>query len=206
MHATAYRFVCALLAFAACAASAHAGRAGTDAFSADAAADAPAQLEGTLARYLINPLGRIDLLQLDDGTLICLSPALGEGVAKFVRPGDRVRAIVARGHGRGEPHARALINVDNGRSLLETPDLPAAPAPQLDSLRAEGKIARLLGSPRRPRGALLEDGTVVRLSPRLAHRNRALLQPGTTIRVDGVGTRNPYGVAIEAFSLERLPD
>lgn len=119
MHATAYRFVCALLAFAACAANAHAGRAGTDAFSADAAADAPAQL---------------------------------------------------------------------------------------DSLRAEGKIARLLGSPRRPRGALLEDGTVVRLSPRLAHRNRALLQPGTTIRVDGVGTRNPYGVAIEAFSLERLPD
>jgi len=34
MHATAYRFVCALFAFAACAANAHAGRAGTDAFSA----------------------------------------------------------------------------------------------------------------------------------------------------------------------------
>lgn len=200
------RLACTGLAFAACTVPAHAGRAGMDASSAEIATEAPTQLEGTLTRYFINPLGRIDLLQLDDGTLVCLPPALGEGAAQFVRPGERVRAIVARGHGRGEPHARALINVDSGRSLLDTPDRPAAPAPQLDSLRAEGKIVRVLGSPRRPRGLLLEDGTVVRLSPRLAHRNRSLLQPGATIRADGVGTRNEFGVAVEAFSLDRLPD
>ncbi|ODU08560.1 MAG: hypothetical protein ABS91_03500 [Thiobacillus sp. SCN 64-35] len=189
------RLACTGLAFAACTVPAHAGRAGMDASSAGIATEAPTQLEGTLTRYFINPLGRIDLLQLDDGTLVCLPPALGEGAAQFVRPGERVRAIVARGHGRGEPHARALINVDSGRSLLDTPDL-----------RAEGKIVRVLGSPRRPRGLLLEDGTVVRLSPRLAHRNRSLLQPGATIRADGVGTRNEFGVAVEAFSLDRLPD
>lgn len=202
------RLVCALLAIAACTAHAQAGKWARGTPPAEMrGARAPVQLEGTLSRFLINPLGRIDQLLLDDGTLICLPPSLSEGAAQFARPGDRVRAIVAEPHGRGDVHARALINVESGRSLLDAPPaLPASPTPRLDDLRIEGKIVRLLGSERRPRGALLEDGAVVRFSPRLAHRNRMLLQPGAKIRVDGVGTRNEYGIAIEAFSLERLPD
>lgn len=69
-------------------------------------------------------------------------------------------------------------------------------------MKAGGTIQVLLhGNKGEVRGMVLSDGTQVRLPPDVGDEFRRSLRVGENVNVDGYGTENAFGRAIEALSM-----
>lgn len=162
--------------------------------------------EGVVQRFLLNPYGEVDGLQLADGAIVKFPPHMGEALAAHVQPGQAVRAM-GRSEFGGTLDAEAIVNVATGRSLIEQrpPRGVGEPMPKhlraasLQSLQAEGRIATVLvGRRGEANGVILDNGSIVRFPP---HGVRTVLQAGQPFAATGLGTRNALGTSLEAVSL-----
>jgi hypothetical protein len=165
-----------------------------------------AQLDGRIARFVINPEGSVDGLVLEDGTLVRFPPRLGTQVVGSFRVGAPVRLMGMRS-ANGDMRAEQLISPDSGVRLLDQPPAPDGDRPPPPALRGaglvkltvSGEVARLTTAPRgEPDGVMLRDGTVIKLTPPGAQQFTALLQPGTKVEAEGYGSQNQYGRALQA--------
>ena len=163
-------------------------------------------VSGRLQRWLVNPGGQVDGLLLADGTQVQLPPHLSPAVVAAARPGDTVQIS-----GWRAPHVpvlRALRLTAGGRTIEDTPPVPGSeppPPPEpaaLAAMRASGRVARLLYTPRGDaHGVLLDSGTIVRFPPHVGTAMAASLQPGSSLFARGWGSRSPQGDALEATAL-----
>lgn len=163
-------------------------------------------IESPVRQLLINPYGEIDGLMLDDHQIITFPPHMSATLAQNFSVGTPVKAV---GFRESETALRgsAVVNQQTGKIIVERPPQPGEPTPlpphlrtaQLQNLQVEGKIQAVLSGPAGDiNGVVLEDGSVVRFAP------TALRQPvaiGKYLVASGVGTRNSYGVAVEALRL-----
>jgi hypothetical protein len=163
-------------------------------------------LESPVRQLLINPYGEIDGLMLDNRQIVKFPPHMSATLAQNVSVGTPVKVV---GFRESETALRgsAVVNQKTGKIIVERPPQPGEPAPvpphlrtaQLQNLQLEGKVQAVLSGPAGDiNGVVLENGGVVRFAP------MALNQPmtiGKYIVASGVGTRNSYGVAIEALRM-----
>jgi hypothetical protein len=169
-------------------------------------------VSGALKRFVINPEGEVDGLLFADGTLATFPPHMASELTAAVKPGDPVSV---RGFREPADTIKALVitNEATKRAVVEHPPAPdMRKAPKhlrfalLSRLQASGKVERLLyGKKGEMNGAMLDDSTVVRFPPHVAYQFGGPLQPGQTITVEGVGTQNDYGRALEAMAVGTSP-
>lgn len=169
-----------------------------------AAATAPANAQGTVARFLTNPDGNVDGLLTRDGTLVHFPPHLGAQLTSAVRPGDDVQISGSRDAG-GAFAAQRITDMRSGQQVLDQPPLPGTQPPPdlrgsaLSRLNAQGQVAHVTTTPRgEPDGVILADGTVIRMTPPVAQQFPALMQTGAKVAAQGYGTRTQYGTALQA--------
>lgn len=170
---------------------------------ADAASVANMQV--TVARFLINPDGDVDSLMTDDGTLVRIPPHMGSQLTSTVRKGDSVQVNGTRDPG-GTIAAQRITVARNGWQWINEPPSPGTlPMPRgvrgeaLARLSAQGQVAHVTTAPRgEPDGVILSDGTVIKLTPPVAEQFAALVRTGATVSAQGYGTRNQYGTALQA--------
>jgi len=168
---------------------------------------------GSLRRFLVNPHGEVDALQLSDGTIAKFPPHMGRDVTAAVKPGD---TISVRGYRESGDIIKAFIitNETSKQQVVERPPAPdTAKMPKhlrfatLSRIAIAGKVERpMRGKKGEVNGVLLEDGTVVRFPPHVAFDFAALLQPGQMLAANGLGSENSFGRALEATALGPAPD
>jgi len=171
------------------------------------AAAAPPAARGRVARLLIDPHGDVDGLWLDNGIIVRFSPRIGGQVAGAVHAGDRV-SVAGVPYAAGTVHATEVRNENDGRAVAEPAgggQPPAAeqdePMESLEPLQAEGTIEVVLrGRRSEANGVILEDGSIVRFPP---YTMPFVVRPGQRFAAAGRGTRNDYGLAIQAASVGR---
>lgn len=163
-------------------------------------------VEGAVRQLLINPYGEIDGLMLNDRQIIKFPPHMSATLAQNFSVGTPVKAV---GFRESETALRgsAIVNQQTGNIIVERPPQPgqAAPLPphlrtaQLQNLQVEGKVQAVLSGPAGDtNGVVLEDGSIVRFAPMALNQPVAI---GSYLAASGVGTRNSYGVAIEALRM-----
>jgi hypothetical protein len=163
---------------------------------------------GVVKRFVINPYGEVDGLLLEDGTLAKYPPHMAAELTAAVKPGD---TISVRGFHEYAGTVKALVitNEATKSTVIEHPPAPGiGMMPKhlhfatLARLAASGTVERALyGEKGEVNGVMLADGTVVRFPPHAVFQFGAQLQPGQTITVEGLGTQNHYGRAIEAIAI-----
>jgi hypothetical protein len=182
------------------------------AYPADSFANATPIAMGVLKRLVINPFGEVDGLLLEDGTLAKYPPHMGAELTAAVKPSD---TISVRGFRENVGTVKALIitNEATKRAVTEHPPTPGAAMVSkhlrfatLGRLQASGTVERAMyGKKGEINGVMLNDGTVVRFPPHAAFQFTAQLQPGQALEVEGLGTQNEYGRAIEAIAIGATP-
>ncbi len=163
-------------------------------------------VDGQVRQLLINPYGEVDGLMLDSRQIIKFPPHMSASLAENFSVGTPVKAVGFR-ESEATLRGSAVVNQQTGKIIVERPPQPGEPAPvpphlrtaQLQNLQVEGKVQAVLSGPAGDtNGVILEDGSIVRFAP------MALTQPvavGKYLAASGVGTRNNYGVAIEALRI-----
>ena len=175
-------------------------------------ADAPRQqmqmqVEGRIARFVINPEGSVDGLVLDNDTLVRFPPHMGAQVVGSFKVGAPIKVMGMRSAG-SDLRAAQLSSPDGGVRLVDQPPAPDGDRPppppairgaSLVKLSASGEVARMTTAPRgEPDGVMLRDGTVIKLTPPGAQQFTDLLKPGSKIEAQGYGSQNQYGKALQA--------
>jgi hypothetical protein len=163
---------------------------------------------GSVRRFLVNPHGEVDALQLNDGTLVKFPPHMGQELTAAVKAADTVSV---RGYREASDIVKAFIitNEVSKQQVVERPPAPdIAKMPKhlrfatLSRLKITGKVERpMRGKKGEVNGVLLEDGTVVRFPPHAAFDFAPLLQPGQTLAAEGLGSETPLGRGLEATAL-----
>lgn len=185
-----------------------ASHAWTAAAAQDHAAALEPTAEGAVARLLINPYGEVDGLWLEDGTIVRCSPRMGEQLAASVQPGDEV-SVTGDLHAPGTVRALTVRNDTRGGTVAEPPPAveerppfaPPARAVPLEPLQAQGSIEAVLhGRRSEANGVILHDGSIVRFPP---YTMPFLVREGEPFAAVGRGTRNRYGLSIDATSVGR---
>jgi len=212
-----------LIASLACLGLPHAAHASTDGTQREFATGASPQpvagnaepaAKGTVARLLINPYGQVDGLWLSDGTIVRCSPRLGQRLAEAVHPGDEV-SVSGEVHAPDTVSAQVVRNETRGGTIAEPAghrpgrddgQYPPAfvPPPQvqpLEPLQVQGRIEAVLRDRRREaNGVILSDGSIVRFPP---YTMPFVVHPGQPFAAAGNGTRNQFGVAVDATRVGR---
>lgn len=163
--------------------------------------------QGTIRQYLIDPRGEVQGLLLSDGAQVAFTSRLQRDVVATMKLGTPIR-IEGRRHRRFplvEPDT--MVNIDSGAtiqvpSLLEGPLSQGKETLSVQQMRAEGAIDRLLYERSgRVSGLVLENGTQVWLPPDVNDSFRKTLRVGDRIVVEGNGTDNEYGRAMEPIAM-----
>lgn len=177
-------------------------------YTAESLLNAAPVATGIVKLFVINPNGEVDGLLLEDGTLAKFPPHMASELTAAVKPGDTISMRGFREYG-GTVKALVITNEATKRAVIEHPPIPGmAKMPKhlrfamLARLQAAGKVERTMyGKRGEINGVMLDDGTVVRFPPNVAYQFGAQLQPGQTIAVEGLGTQNEYGRALEGTAI-----
>lgn len=182
-------------------------------FAAETFINAAPMATGAVRRFLINPHGEVDALQLNDGTIVKFPPHMGQELTAAVKAADTVSV---RGYREASDLIKAFVitNDASKQQVVERPPAPdVAKMPKhlrfaaLSRLKVAGKVERALrGKKGEVNGVLFEDGTVVRFPPHAAFDFAALLQPGRTLAAEGLGSQTAFGRGLEATALGPTPD
>ena len=163
--------------------------------------------QGTIRQYLIDPRGEVQGLLLSDGAQVTFTSRLQSDVSATMKLGTSIR-IEGRRH-RNFPLVEpdTMINTDSG-AAIKVPSLLEGPLPQgketlsVQQIHAKGAIERLLYERSgRVSGLTLEDRTQVWLPPDVNDAFRASLHVGDRIVLEGNGTENEYGRAMEPIAM-----
>jgi hypothetical protein len=182
-------------------------------------AEATRTVQGTVRSTTTAPMGEIDGVVLDDGTVIHWPPHLGDRMSGIAVRGDQVRATGWMETGpEGDTHleVRSITNLRNNASLEN--DAPAPPPPPGPGRRRgpvappppgprpagrvsagasrslQGTVQRITTAPMgEVDGAILEDGTVIHWPPHLADRFSAVVARGERVKVNGWMETGPAG-------------
>jgi hypothetical protein len=175
-------------------------------------------IQGTVRSTTTAPMGEIDGVVLDDGTVIHWPPHLGDRMSGIAVCGDQVRATGWMETGpEGDTHleVRTVTNLRTNASLEN--DAPGSPPPPGPGRRRgpvppppgprpgvrvaataarsiQGTVERLTTAPMGEiDGAILDDGTVIHWPPHLADRFSAVIARGDRVRVSGWFEAGPAG-------------
>ena len=176
------------------------------------AGKAPAQhdrfvADGIVERYLMDPRGDVEGLLLTDGTQMHVTSRVVADFTKAIKPGHHIRVEGIRKQRSQVVTPDVIYNESTGApfSVPFRLDLPALPLDRLamTALKVEGIIKVLLYSALNGQvhGMVLSDGTQVRLPPDVSEEFRRSLKVGTQVTVEGYGTENQYGRALEALAM-----
>lgn len=175
------------------------------AFAPEAFINAAPIASGQLRRFLVNPRGEIDLLQMSDGTLVKFPPHMNASLLAEVKPGD---TISVRGFRESAEVIKAVVIVNEAtkQQVVEQPPVPdVTKMPKhlrfaaLTRMQVSGTVERALrGKNGEVNGVLLTDGAVVRFPSHAAFDFAAALQPGQAFAAEGFGTENANGKGLEA--------
>jgi hypothetical protein len=189
-------------------APAHAKKDKGPGFAAETFVGAAPVATGTVRRFLINPHGEVDALQLNDGTIVKFPPHMGQELTAAVKAAD---AVSVRGYREAGDVVKAFVitNEASKQQVVERPPAPdIAKMPKhlrfatLSRLKITGRVERpMRGKKGEVNGVLLEDGTVVRFPPHAAFDFAALLQPGQTLAAEGLGSETAFARGLEATAL-----
>lgn len=172
--------------------------------------NAPPIAEGAASRLLINVLGDVDGLLLDNGTIVTFPPHMGEQLAAAVKTGDRV---VVKGYPEfpGQIKGYVITNAGSQQTVMVLPKPPGGKVPAhlrgagLKEMNAQGEVRQVRrGGKGEINGVILADGTIVRFSRDASYQFMHLFKVGQGIVAHGYGTENPHGRAIEASALGPL--
>jgi hypothetical protein len=163
--------------------------------------------DGIVARYLMDPRGDVEGLLLTDGTQIHVTSRISDELVKAIKPGNHVRVHGSRKQGEVLVQPDVIVNLTDGSSFsvplrLDLPLPPKEDRLSMTPMKAGGTIQVLLhGNNGEVRGMVLSDGTQVRLPPDVSDEFRRSLRAGENVNVEGYGTENTSGRAIEALSM-----
>lgn len=163
--------------------------------------------EARAARLLVNPLGEVDGILLDTGTIVTFPAHMGDELASTVKPGDIVAV-------KGYPEAPAQIKGYVVTSTTSNRTVQTLPKPRggigmpkflrnlgLKNMTAQGEVRHMRFGKGGPNGVILADGTIVRFKREALYRFGALLQIGQRITATGYGSENQFGRALEATAI-----
>jgi hypothetical protein len=155
----------------------------------------------------MDPRGDVEGILLNDGTQMHVTSRSVADFTKAIKPGHHIRVEGIRKNGNQVVTPNVISNESTG-TRFTVPlrlDLPALPLDRLamTALKVEGLIRVLLYSPLSGEvyGMVLSDGTQVRLPPDVSVEFRRSFKVGTQVIVEGYGTENQYGRALEALSM-----
>ncbi|MBV8098785.1 MAG: hypothetical protein JOZ31_06485 [Verrucomicrobia bacterium] len=169
----------------------------------------PAEVEGKVSQYLLNPRGEVDGLLLEDHTIIKFPPHLARELVEVVKPTERVRA---NGHLEAEKllKAHVIANPEKGRAIRDIKPTPPERAVALGPLRALSVAGTIRLIKRNPHGdidgVILGDRTVLHVPPHAGRQFAKLLREGEPIAAIGFGTVNDFGRTIAVAMLGRSTD
>jgi hypothetical protein len=181
-------------------------------YAAESFSNAAPVAIGVVKRFVINPYGEVDGVLLEDGTLAKYPPHMASELTATVKLGDTISIRGFREYA-GTVKALVITNDATNRAVIEHPPTPGiGMMPKhlrfatLARLQASGKVERALyGKKGEVNGVMLDDNTVVRFPPHAIYQFATQLQLGQTVAVEGLGTQNEYGRAIEAISIGASP-
>jgi hypothetical protein len=162
--------------------------------------------QGTVARFLINPPGEVEGVLLNDGTQVRFPPHMSAELVAAVSPGEPVSIQGFREY-QGSVKAFVVTNSRTNQSVMEhePTTLPLPPHLRnvgLSELSVAGRIQYLMYGPRSEfNGVLLDSGSIVRFPPDVGYQFASVLQVGQPITAAGYGTKNQYGLALEATAI-----
>lgn len=163
--------------------------------------------QGTIRQYVIDPRGEVEGLLLTDGTHVLFTSRVQHDIIATMRPGTPIRI---EGHRHRhfplvEPdsitdtHSGATIKIP---SRLEGCLPEGKESLSVQPMHAEGSIDRFLyDRSGRVSGLVFHNGTEVWLPPDVHDQVRRSLHTEDTLIVEGHGTENEYGRAIEAIAM-----
>ena len=163
--------------------------------------------DARVARLLVNPLGEVDGVLLDNGTIVTFPAHMGDELASTVKPGDLVAV-------KGYPESATQIKGYVITSTSSNRTVTTLPKPRggirmpkflrnlgLKNMTAQGEVRHLRFGKGVTNGVILADGTIVRFKREALYRFGALMQVGQRITATGYGSENQFGRALEATAL-----
>lgn len=163
--------------------------------------------QGIIRQYILDPRGEVQGLLLSDGAQVAFTSRLQRDVVASMKLGTPIR-IEGRRH-RHFPLVEpdTMVNTDSG-AAIQVPSFLEGPLPQgkeilsVQQMRAEGPIdGFLFDRSGRVSGLVLKSGTQVWLPPDVNDHFRQSLHVGDYIVVEGNGTENEYGRAMEPIAM-----
>lgn len=167
-------------------------------------------VQGTIARFMINPMGEVDGFVTNDRTQVRFPPHMSEELIAIAAVGDPISVQGFREYS-GAVKAYSVTSSRSGQTVVEHPPGPNRLPPHLrgislQEMTAQGAVALILTGPKgEPNGVMLQDGSVVRFPPHVGFQFAPLLQPGQAIAARGYGTQNQFGRALEAVAIGASP-
>lgn len=179
--------------------------------------------EANIERVRRDPHGRVTGVILDDGTELVGEVKNRQKLERIAISGDPVRVTVDADERLVLVNGRTFETVTIGdrdrtvvRPLIHNPlGIGGVPIWAVDHAAARlddattlgrffvyGRVALVLKTDvGRPSGLLMDDGTQVHIVPRFSGALDGI-EPGTQLRVEGLGTRDPQGLAMWALSIK----
>lgn len=165
--------------------------------------------EGTIRQYLIDPRGEVEGIVLKDGSQIVFTSRVQRDIIASMKPGSAVR-IEGRRHQHFPLVEPDIITSTESGATVHVPSLIESPIPEgkealtVRPMHADGLIDILLYDRYgRVSGCILQNDTQVRFPPDMTMQLRRSFHMGDNITVEGNGTENQYGRAIEATAIGR---
>jgi len=169
---------------------------------------------GKVARYFITPVGDVEGLMLDSGTIARLPIHMGKDLVKVVKIGDEVKIEGVKDNEGTAFRVYSITNVNSKQSVVKRDKKwTEVTMPRivrslgLKELTANGAVQTILTGPRgEPNGVILDNGTIVRFGKDAAYAASTQMKVGARLAAKGYGTENEYGRALDAASIGETPE
>jgi hypothetical protein len=171
-------------------------------------------IEGRVTRYLITPMGDVEGVLLDSGTVARLPAHMGKELVGAVNVGDAVNIAGIRDKESTSFRVYSITNTQSKQTVVKRDkkwtevNMPRMLRSMgLKELTANGEVQTMLTGPRGdPQGVILDDGTVVRFGKQAVYAASAQMKIGAKMAAKGYGTENEYGRAIDANAIGDTPE
>jgi hypothetical protein len=163
--------------------------------------------DGIVERYLLDPRGDVEGLLLTDGVQMYVTSRSYEKLIEAVKPGDHIRVHGIRKNKHLVVQPEVILNMTRNSSFhvpfrLELPLPSKEDRLSMTEMKAGGSIKVFLyGRSGEVRGMVLSDGTQVRFPPDASDDLRNSFRIGDNVDVEGYGTENQYGKAMEITAM-----
>lgn len=171
-------------------------------------------IEGKVTRYLITPMGDVEGVLLDSGTVAKLPPHMGKELVSAVKIGDAVRIEGMQEKDSTSFRIYSITDNQSKQTLVKRDrqwtevNMPAVVRSMgLKELTADGAVQTILTGPRGDaNGVILDNGTIVRFRREAVYAASAQMKVGARMVAKGYGTENEYGRAIDADAVGGTPE